>query len=89
MGERSSCAWRRLAACRDATELFYGPGNESAEDRQAREAAAKKLCRRCPVRRHCLDFAVSTAQVGGVWGGLSAAERAPLAGRAAAVPTGS
>lgn len=87
MGERAPRAWRLLAACRGAAGLFYGPSNESAEDRQAREAAAKTFCQTCAVRRHCLDFAVSTAQVGGVWGGLSAEERGPLAGRALTMPT--
>ena len=39
-------------------------------------AEAKRICRLCPVRRDCLDYALSQPEVlMGVWGGLTADER--------------
>ncbi|HEX4288967.1 MAG TPA: WhiB family transcriptional regulator, partial [Trebonia sp.] len=32
-------------------------------------------CARCPVRSECLDFALRTRQMHGVWGGTTAEER--------------
>jgi WhiB family redox-sensing transcriptional regulator len=60
--------WADDAACRGMdTKLFFPERGEQA-------ATAKAICRRCPVRRECLDV----AQVNGVWGGLSATERKEL-----------
>lgn len=66
--------WWRLAACREADpELFFpvaahGPG--------AREVArAKAICAVCLVRRQCLQYALATHQLHGVWGGTSEDER--------------
>lgn len=37
---------------------------------------AKRICRGCPVRVQCLDFALSAKwSVDGVWGGFTAMER--------------
>lgn len=49
-----------------------------------RTGPAKAICRRCPVRRPCLLFALATGQNHGIWGGLSTQERDKLRiGRAA------
>ncbi len=68
--------WWPLAACREADpELFFpvtahGPG--------AREIArAKAVCSACRVRRQCLQYALATRQMHGVWGGTSEDERLP------------
>jgi WhiB family transcriptional regulator, redox-sensing transcriptional regulator len=42
------------------------------------EADAKAVCRTCPVRVPCLDFAMATNQDAGVWGGTSEEERRAL-----------
>lgn len=39
---------------------------------------AKRVCRSCPVRAECLDYALSTGQEYGVWGGMSEQERRQL-----------
>jgi WhiB family transcriptional regulator, redox-sensing transcriptional regulator len=39
---------------------------------------AKALCRRCPVRAECLDYALAHDERFGVWGGLSEQERHQL-----------
>ena len=69
--------WRSRSACLDADpELFFplssmGPSLEQL-------AEAKQICRRCPVRSECLEFALSTQQAHGVWGGTSEEERRRL-----------
>jgi WhiB family redox-sensing transcriptional regulator len=36
---------------------------------------AKQICRSCPVRQECLEYALATDERWGVWGGLSERER--------------
>jgi len=38
----------------------------------------KAICRRCPVRVECLEFAIEHNERFGVWGGLSERQRRPL-----------
>lgn len=69
--------WQRLAACRgeDATFYFAPSYFEKRREKLAREAVAKRICATCPVRRPCLDYALSTREAHGVWGGLNETER--------------
>ncbi|MGW3491337.1 WhiB family transcriptional regulator [Streptomyces sp. NPDC001054] len=66
--------WRHQALCRDEDpELFFplgetGPGAVQIEE-------AKKICKGCPVRSLCLEFALDTRQQDGVWGGTSPEDR--------------
>ena len=66
--------WWQAAACRTADpDIFFpvsahGPGQEDI-------AQAKAVCARCPVRKQCLQFALATHQVHGVWGGTTEEER--------------
>jgi WhiB family redox-sensing transcriptional regulator len=39
---------------------------------------AKAVCRRCPVRAACLDYAMANKEAFGIWGGLSERERHAL-----------
>jgi WhiB family redox-sensing transcriptional regulator len=41
-------------------------------------ATAKEICSGCPVRTECLDFAITSNQEFGVWGGTSEDERRVL-----------
>jgi WhiB family redox-sensing transcriptional regulator len=69
--------WRHIAACRDEDpELFFPIGNTGPALLQIEEA--KSVCRRCPVREECLQFALETGPDAGVWGGLSEDERRAL-----------
>jgi WhiB family redox-sensing transcriptional regulator len=36
---------------------------------------AKRVCKDCPVRGECLEYALTTRQYHGVWGGCSERER--------------
>ena len=72
--------WWRRAACQEADpELFFPVGTHGpAVDEIAR---AKAICAGCRVRRQCLQFALATGQLHGVWGGTTEDERLPHARR--------
>jgi WhiB family redox-sensing transcriptional regulator len=58
-------------ACRSVDPaVFY-------QDGALAEALAKRICAGCEVRLDCLVFALSTGNLDGVWGGLTAREREP------------
>lgn len=62
-------SWRQRGACRGLDpDVFYPPTDEEAD-------AAKAVCAECPVREPCLEFALSTREAEGVWGGTTARER--------------
>ena len=69
--------WRDRAACRDMDpDLFFpigttGPALDQIE-------SAKGICRVCPVRELCLEYALATNQEAGIWGGTSEEERRKL-----------
>ena len=66
--------WREDAACRDADpELFFPIGTTGAALRQIGEA--KRICHACPVRTHCLAWALVNGVTDGVWGGTTPNER--------------
>jgi WhiB family redox-sensing transcriptional regulator len=66
--------WWESAACLEADpELFFPvTANGPAMDEIAR---AKEVCAECRVRRQCLQFALATRQMHGVWGGTTEDER--------------
>ncbi len=69
--------WRSRAACIDEDpELFFPIGTTGPAVEQS--DAAKRVCARCDVREQCLEFALSTNQDAGVWGGLTEDERRTL-----------
>jgi len=61
------------AACREIDDpaIFF-----PAQDDRAAEEAAKQVCARCRVRLDCLALALRTKYLDGVWGGMTASERA-------------
>lgn len=66
--------WRNHAECRDeAPELFFPLGTSGIHRDQVDEA--KAVCRRCPVRGACLEWAVDHPSLEGIWGGLTVGER--------------
>lgn len=72
--------WQLRAACRGPeSRLFFPPTHvERRDEREDRERRAKTICASCPVRRDCLDFALSIREPHGIWGGLNEAERRQL-----------
>jgi WhiB family transcriptional regulator, redox-sensing transcriptional regulator len=66
--------WRDRALCRDTDpELFFPVGATGTALVQIERA--KQVCFECTARVECLDFALTTNQDSGVWGGMSEEER--------------
>lgn len=78
--------WMTSAACADPTlgsprsraRVFYPDESNSANPPASPRgvwAAAKTVCRRCPVSAACLAHALENREGDGVWGGLDPTER--------------
>lgn len=74
--------WRNAAACRsEDPETFYplsfrgGPSMLQIDD-------AKTICRSCPARRSCLDWAMEVGDDAGILGGTTPEERKAMRRRA-------
>jgi len=66
--------WRQFAECRDTDpDLFFPVGTTGPALEQI--ANAKAVCRTCDVQTLCLEYAITTNQDSGVWGGTSEEER--------------
>lgn len=64
--------WYSQALCPETDpDAFYPEKGGSTAD-------AKKVCRGCPVKDQCLQWALDTDESYGVWGGLSGRERRRL-----------
>ena len=57
-------AWREEAPCAGDPEMWF------ADLRSDDTAQARAICAGCPVRYDCLDYAVRTRPVDGIWAGL-------------------
>jgi WhiB family transcriptional regulator, redox-sensing transcriptional regulator len=69
--------WRIDAVCRDLNpEIFFPIGVTGGAIDQI--LAAKSHCATCPAADQCLEFAVTTNQEYGVWGGTTEEERRVL-----------
>jgi len=65
-------SWREHASCRGVDpEIFYPATDEEAE-------MAKSVCAQCGVRPACLEYALTTRERDGVWGGATERERRRL-----------
>ena len=69
-----SSTWRDQARCRGVDPQVFHP----AEEDDVAAAQAKAICDVCPVIESCLEYAVSTREKEGVWGGMTARERRRL-----------
>jgi WhiB family transcriptional regulator, redox-sensing transcriptional regulator len=73
--ETPAASLRRLlldlnAACRGRQDLFFGCDGETSPARRARVTRAAELCRACPARAACLEYALAAGPEHGVWAGL-------------------
>jgi WhiB family redox-sensing transcriptional regulator len=66
--------WRESAACRYVDpDLHFPKANTPDGLKQLKDA--KRVCAGCPAREACLEWALSTGQTAGVWGGMSERQR--------------
>jgi len=70
-----SLAWRKKSACRGAKPQRFYPEDWEVWDEDAIEAVKEEFCNQCPVREECLDFAIGTREIEGMWGGMTHSER--------------
>ena len=64
--------WMNFGACRGVDpDLFFPERGEPTEP-------AKEICFGCSVREECLEYALSSKEKFGVWGGTSERERRRL-----------
>lgn len=69
---RDETSWEDRALCAETdAEAFFPLKGQSS-------APAKKVCRECPVKVECLEYALAAEIRDGVWGGLSERERRKL-----------
>ena len=67
--------WQARGRCRDHPADLFFPEEESRRDRRMLEDRAKRICQDCPVVAECRRHALSTPEIYGVWGAMTAAER--------------
>lgn len=71
-------AWHARAACRGLPPALFFPAENGSYEK------GKAICARCPVRKECLDFALTPPlEHHGIWGGTSERERRRMRRRAA------
>lgn len=79
--------WWRHAACTSYDpELFFPIGTAGRALAQLEQA--RQVCRSCPVRLACLEWAINVGADDGIWGGLSELERQGLRRRRSGRRTG-
>jgi WhiB family redox-sensing transcriptional regulator len=73
-------SWQFEGACNGADpESFFLEPNQRGDSKRNKEKNAIALCNTCPVKKQCLDHALSVPEVYGVWGGMNEESRAQLA----------
>jgi len=55
-------------------EIWFGDPNNTYDT----SALAKRLCKMCPARQACAEYAIVSNQLFGIWGGLSRKQRQRL-----------
>jgi WhiB family redox-sensing transcriptional regulator len=79
-GAGSDRDWRTRAACLAVDpELFFTDHGEHTRAAKRQIAQAKAVCAECPVRPHCLAWALGQRVAFGVWGGWSEGKRRAMA----------
>jgi WhiB family redox-sensing transcriptional regulator len=73
---RQPGSWVLRARCRGVQPTIFFPDSDDAAQ------AALELCSQCPVREACLEYALETKEVLGVWGGTTELERRRMRRRA-------
>ena len=71
--------WQDTGLCNsEDPEAFFTDENIRGREKKEKEIRAKKICAKCPVKNTCLEHALRTPEVFGIWGGLTELERSKL-----------
>lgn len=69
-------SWQLHGLCRDHPAEVFFPEELRGRPLRRREDAAKAICRACPVLDQCRSHALSAPEPYGIWGAMTARERA-------------
>ncbi|MCV7201399.1 hypothetical protein B7435_13050 [Mycolicibacterium peregrinum] len=69
-------SWQLHGLCRDHPAEVFFPEELRGRPLRRREDAAKAICRACPVLDRCRSHALSAPEPYGIWGAMTARERA-------------
>src|SRR5262245_50106838 len=66
--------WQAAGACVSADpEIFFPVSGRGASGAQIEQA--RQICAGCRVRQECLDWAMSSGEMHGIWGGTTPEDR--------------
>lgn len=72
---RSPNDWREQAACLQVGHVPFFPDRLEGHQVAAVIEPALSICRDCPVRAECLEFALTHDERYGIWGGTLPSQR--------------
>jgi len=72
----SEWEWQEQGSCRDSDpEIFFLDYNLRGKAKNKKEQTAISICNACPVKMKCLEHALNTPEIYGVWGGMTEEQR--------------
>ena len=72
----SEWEWQEEGSCREHDpEIFFLDYNLRGKAKRQKEQTAISICEGCPVKMQCLDHALNTPEIYGVWGGMTEEQR--------------
>jgi WhiB family redox-sensing transcriptional regulator len=69
--------WKKKAACLGVDAGVFFPDSSDPRCHKLLKAA-KAICEQCEVKEKCLEYALNTPELHGVWGGCSERQRVVL-----------
>ena len=61
--------------CQEVPEIFFPDDFPDPDTRKVAIKTAKQLCGICPIQQLCLEYALETEQIYGIWAGTLPSER--------------
>jgi WhiB family redox-sensing transcriptional regulator len=63
--------------CTEANPDYWFADEHDEDEKygKSEQAIAAGICKRCPIKHPCLQYALTTNQTHGIWGGLLPAQR--------------
>lgn len=72
----SEWEWQEEGSCRNQDpEIFFLDYNLRGKAKRQKEQTAISICNDCPVKQQCLEHALNTPEIYGVWGGMTEEQR--------------
>jgi WhiB family redox-sensing transcriptional regulator len=71
-------SWQLQGSCLGCPSEVFFPDGKRGHPLKRLEDRAKEICRDCPVLSTCRNYALTAPEMHGVWGAMTALERARL-----------